>query len=305
MKACILDEDVNEWGTKDARTELIHKLHRLEEEQYILREEESFQDFTDLMLRHIGDPEPELREHIYSTFYIWLKRDNKFTDEEMRHLLTILMDDRHLFYQIGSDGDHSVLTRAFAVLPIALIMQRNRIQPFLTPKDFQHLKRSLLRYHQEEKDLRGYLPAEGWAHAAAHGADALEELIRCTESDIAVQHEVLEAVTGMLHNGVRIFDEEEDERMASVVDTMISETLLPQQEIADWIHSLAQCTEWHDTRAQRVARVNGKNIVRSLYFRTIARNDGDNLILTSAMLTAEAKLNSFNEANPTYGGNEA
>lgn len=83
-------------------------------------------------------------------------------------------------------------------------------------------------------------------------------MIRYKESDIEVQHEVLMAITGMLHNSVRIFDEEEDERMANVVDTMISESLLPQQEIAGWIHSLAQCTEWPDTRAQRVARVNGK-----------------------------------------------
>lgn len=34
-------------------------------------------------------------------------------------------------------------------------------------------------------------------------------------------------------------------------------------------------------------------------------NDRNNLTLTSAMLTAEAKLNCFNEANHTYGGNEA
>ncbi|MEK3688023.1 DUF2785 domain-containing protein [Paenibacillus sp. FSL R10-2736] len=282
---------------EDTRIELIRKLQRLEEERYILREGERLQDFTCLMLRHIGDPESELREHIYSTFHIWLKRDNKFSYAEMQHLLAVLMDDRHLFYRIGSEDDHSVLTRAFAVLPIVLIVQRHRNNSFLTPNEFQHLQHSLLRYYQEEKDLRGYLAVEGWAHAAAHGADALEELIRCPESDNAVQREVLEAITGMLHNGVRIFDEEEDERMASIVDTMISEALLPQQEIADWIHSLSQCTEWPDTRAQRVARVNGKNFVRSLYFRTRVRNDGNNLILNGAMLTAEAKLNCFNEAN--------
>lgn len=211
--------------------------------------------------------------------------------------MAVLMDDRHLFYRIGSEGDQSVLTRAFSVLPVALIVQRDRNNPFLTPDEFQHLKHSLLRYYQEEKDLRGYLAVEGWAHAAAHGADALEELIRCRESDNVLQREVLEAVKGMLHNGVRIFDEEEDERMASIVDTMISEALLPQQEIADWIHCLSKCTEWPDTRTQRIARVNGKNFVRSLYFRTRVRNDGNNLILNGAMLTAEAKLNRFNEAN--------
>nr|WP_235441421.1 DUF2785 domain-containing protein [Paenibacillus sp. IHB B 3415] len=297
MKAGIVYNDCNEWDMENTRIELIRKLQRLEEEGYILREGERLHDFTSLMLRHIGDPESELREHIYSTFHIWLKRDNKFSCEEMRQLLAVLMDDRHLFYRIGTEDDNSVLTRAFAVLPVVLIVQRHRNNSFLTPNEFRHLKYSLLRYYQEEKDLRGYLAVEGWAHAAAHGADALEELIRCPESDSTVQREVLGAITGMLHNGVRIFDEEEDERMASIVDTMISEALLPQQEIADWIHSLSLCTEWPDTRAQRVARVNGKNFVRSLYFRTRAHNDGNNLILTGAMLTAEAKLNCFKEAN--------
>lgn len=278
---------------KDTRTELIQKLKRLEEEAYLLREGGRIQDFTDLMLRHIGDPEPELREQIYATFDIWLKRDNRYSDDDMRQLVSVLTDDQHLFYQIGTDGDLSVLTRAFAVLPVALIMQRHRDHPFLNPDEFQHLKQSLLRYYQEEKDLRGYLADEGWAHAAAHGADALEELVRCPESDLAVQREVLEAVTGMLHNGVQIFGEEEDERMVSIVATMINESLLPQQEIADWMISLSQCTEWPDTRAQRVARVNGKNLVRCLYFRTKTGNEGSNLILTSAMMTAEARLNNF------------
>lgn len=301
MKDNTMHDDFNERGTVDTRTELVQKLQRLEEERYILREGERLQDFTCLMLRHIGDPEPELREQIYSTFHVWLKRDNKFSCEEMRDLLAVLTDDRHLFCRIGSEGDHSVLTRAFAVLPVALIVQRHRNRPFLNRNEFQHLKHSLLRYYQEEKDLRGYLAAEGWAHAAAHGADALEELIRCLESDHAVQREVLGAITGMLHNGIRIFDEEEDERMATIVDTMISEALLPQQEIIGWIHNLSQCTEWPDTRAPRVARVNGKNFMRSLYFRVRARNDGKNLILTGAMLTAEAKLNHFQEA---IGGNQ-
>lgn len=278
---------------KDTRTELIQKLKRLEEEAYILREGERMQDFTGLMLQHIGDPEPELREQIYATFDIWLKRDKRYSDEDMRQLVSVLTDDQHLFYRIGTDGDLSVLTRAFAVLPIALIMQRHRDYPFFNPDEFQHLKQALLRYYREEKDLRGYLADEGWAHAAAHGADALEELVRCPESELAVQREVLKAVTGMLHNGVQIFGEEEDERMASIVTTMISEELLPQQEIADWVISLAQCTEWPDTRARRVARVNGKNLVRCLYFRTMARSDGNDLILTSAMMTAEARLNRF------------
>lgn len=50
-----------------------------------------------------------------------------------------------------------------------------------------------------------------------------------------------------------------------------------------------------DPEPERIARVNGKHFVRSLYFRTTARSDGHHLILNGAMLAAEAKLNCFND----------
>nr|WP_255344492.1 MULTISPECIES: hypothetical protein [Brevibacillus] len=43
-----------------------------------------------------------------------------------------------------------------------------------------------------------------------------------------MQLEVLGAIQGMLHIGIQIFSEEEDEWIASIVDTMIDKGLLPQ-----------------------------------------------------------------------------
>ncbi|MCM3041512.1 DUF2785 domain-containing protein [Paenibacillus motobuensis] len=276
----------------NTRLKLMTDLQRIEKEHYQLREGEQLQDFLALMLQYIGDPQPELRDDlICTTFYEWFHDENMLTETELHSLLAVLTDEQHLFYRIGSEDDPSVFTRAFSILPIALITERHRKQPFLDQAEFQHLKHSVLRYYKEEKDLRGYLPEGGWAHSAAHGADALDELVQCPESDAALQHEVLAAVQGMLHNGTQIFSEEEDERMATIVDTMIDKSLLPQQEIADWISGLTHCAELPQSRGPRIARVNSKNFLRSLYFRRGKISRGS--ALDAAILAGEAKLNRF------------
>jgi len=276
----------------DTRTSFMLTLKRMEAEHYTLHEGELIQDILTLMLRYIGDPDPDLRDElIYPAFYAWINDETTLSAAELRSLLTVLLDDQHLFFQIGSDGDPSVFTRAFSSLPIALIVRRHWQKPFLVQADFQYLKDSLLRYYQEEKDLRGYLPEGGWAHAAAHGADALVELVQCPESDNSVLLEILAAIKGMLHNGHHIFQDEEDERIASIVDTMIEKRLLPQQIIAEWISSLAVCASWPKSRSQVIARVNSKNFLRCLYFRR--EQDGHENAIASAMLAAETALNKF------------
>ncbi|WP_102275388.1 DUF2785 domain-containing protein [Cytobacillus massiliigabonensis] len=276
----------------NSRTKLMQNLLRIEKEDYQLREGESLQDFVTLMLEYIGDPDPQLRDNlIYSTFYKWLIDSNKFTNEEMQNLLSILIDEQHLLYHIGNAGDLTVLKRSFSVLPIALILHRHLKNPFLTVTEYQSVKNALLRYYKKEKDLRGYLSVEGWAHSAAHGADALEELIQCPESDISLQLEVLDAIKGMLHNGIYIFCDEEDERMATIVDTMIVKKLIPYKEITDWLIGLADCAEWKRTRDQRIALINSKNFIRSLYFRRDYVSFHNQL--AAALLEAEGKLNHF------------
>ncbi|WP_106767412.1 DUF2785 domain-containing protein [Paenibacillus faecalis] len=275
-----------------SRSEFILDLQRIEQENYQLREGERMQDYVTLMLQYIGDADPVLRDNlIYSTFYEWIHVQNRMTEEELRNLLPILTDDQHLFYRIGSVGEPSVFTRSFSVLPLALIVHRHNQKPFLSTADFYNLKDSLLRYYREEKDLRGFLPEGGWAHSAAHGADALEELVQCPECDIELRLEVLESIQGMLHNGIHIFNEEEDERIASIVDVMIDQELLSEPEIMNWIHGLAQCSEWPRSRNQNIARVNSKNFLRSLYFRRepFSRRES----LSSTILAAQAKLNRF------------
>lgn len=276
----------------DIRLKLMEDLQRIEENEYQLGEGEQHQDFLPLLLQYIGDPQPELRDNlIYPMFYMWIKEENRFSEEELRSLLTVLTDENHLFYNIGSEEDQSVFTRTFSALPIALIIQRHRQNPFLNQEEIEQLMQVMLRYYNEEKDLRGYLSVGGWAHSASHGADVFVELVQCEESSVAMLREVLVAISGMLHNGIHIFSDEDDERLVNIVDTMIDKELLPHQEIADWISCLAQCCNLPRSRSQVIARVNSKNFLRSLYFRRGQDSRGNEL--NTAILGTEAKLNRF------------
>ncbi|MBH5320272.1 DUF2785 domain-containing protein [Paenibacillus sp. GSMTC-2017] len=274
----------------DTRTKLMLDLQRIENDEYQLREGEQHQDFLPLLLQYIGDPQPELRDNlIYPMFYMWIKEENRFSGEELRSLVAVLTDENHLFYNIGIEDDQSVFTRTFSALPIALILQRHRQNPLFNKAGIKQLMNAMLRYFNEEKDLRGYLPVGGWAHSASHGADVFVELVQCEESSAEMLREVLVAISSILHNGRHIFSDEDDERLVNIVDTMMNKELLPHQEIADWISGLAQCCDLPRSRSQMIARVNSKNFVRSLYFRRGHDSRGNEL--NTVMLSTEVKLN--------------
>ncbi|MNI55417.1 hypothetical protein D3C73_1103680 [compost metagenome] len=222
---------------------------------------------------------------------MWIREQEMFDADELRELLAELLDERHLFYGIGHVEDSSVFTRTFSVLVVVLIVQRHVKEPFLGAEEFRNLKVSLLRYYRDENDLRGYVEEGGWAHAAAHGADALNELVKCPESGVQVQLEVLEAIEDMLQNRMWLFSEEEDERLATIVDTMITEERLGEAAVTSWLTGLSECIDWTQDRRQRIASVNCKNFLRCLYFRR-SREKRSGGILT-ALLAAEAALNKF------------
>ncbi|MEN6314944.1 MAG: DUF2785 domain-containing protein [Clostridiaceae bacterium] len=277
------------------KEQLILNLIKLRDNNYDLAEGENVHSYAGLMLRYIGDPDPELRDDlIYSTFCEWICGKEYFNEEELRRMLSLLLDDNHLFYHIGSFGDNTVFTRTFSILAVVLILSRHREKPFLDNKMFTMAKDKLLAYYRREKDLRGYTDDCGWAHGAAHGADAMDELVQCGESDESVCIEVLEAIQAVLWNGKDLLCNEEDERIARVVYRIIRNNLMPSPLIHNWILGLSRCCEWDKTRIQYVARVNSKNLVRCLYFKLEHNNFTSDI--KNTLITVEKKLNRFSEA---------
>lgn len=274
------------------REQLILDLKKIQENQYKVAEGQNSWEYIFPMLAYIGDVDPKLRDDlIYNTFYEWLDVLELFTEEQIKYILSILMDKEHLFYQIGSDGNDSVFTRTFSMLVVVQVLNRHRKKAFLSDDEFTDIKNKLIEYYTSEKDLRGYVEKLGWAHAAAHGADVMDELVQCKECNEDIIKEILIAFKKILYNGKYIFHNEEDERISRVVFRVMKGSLLSKQTIINWLEELNECTKWQSDRMQYVARVNTKNFIRCLYFK-IMYYDSE-LDIINVLFNVEEKLNRF------------
>ncbi len=276
------------------KEQLLEDLRRIQENGFQISKGEKVWDYVPLMMQYIGDSDPELRDDlIYSTFCEWIFEREYFDKEELLKILTILMDENHLFYNIGNDEDDTVLTRSFSVLNIALILYYHMENPFLEYDMVVKTKENLIRYYQTEKDLRGYLGEMGWAHVAAHGADAFDALVQSKECDEIIVQEILGAIKNVLYNPKHLLCNEEDERITRVVFRIIKENMIPKQLINKWIEGLSECCDWERKRNQYVARVNTKNFTRCLYFKLMHYDRSLDIINT--VFKVEEKLNRFLE----------
>lgn len=195
------------------------------------------------MMKHIGSPDPVLRDElIYITFATWIGK-GVFTEDELRHLLQLALDDQHLFHGIGEQGTDSVFTRTFSILLLPPILNLDREKPFLNKVDIAGIHHRLITYLACEKDLRGYVDDKGWAHAPAHAADAVEDLAQSPYLERMELLELLHAISRKITESSDVYIHDEDQRIAHAVVTILRRNLLEQKDITLWIDSLHQETK--------------------------------------------------------------
>ena len=99
----------------DALT-LKQKLQHIQSSNHSIDHEEQPYELALYMMKHIGSTDPVLRDElIYVTFATWIGQ-GVFSEDQLRHMLQLALDDQHLFYAIGEQGTDSVFTRTFSVL---------------------------------------------------------------------------------------------------------------------------------------------------------------------------------------------
>lgn len=217
----------------------------------------------------LGHPDPYLRDDlVYLTLATWIAR-GVLSAEQMNIVLQRLLDDAHLFYQLGEVGGESVLVRSFTVLQIAAILERHLDHPFLTAVEIHELVPLLLNYLTSEKDLRGYDVSLGWLHAAAHTADAMGNLARCSELDSADLHEVLRGLRFLAGYEFHAYTDGEDERLAAALSRALLRPELTPEERLGWLDGFREhvqtCAELGMPTGY-VRFLNIKHTLRALYF---------------------------------------
>ena len=119
----------------------------------------------------------ELRDNFgYEILANWIHRSGKLSAGDFDALRKAFMP--YALAGIGESGTNTVFTRSFALLNLKELAAADLKTPYLTQASFDELFELALTALSTEKDLRGYVPEKGWAHATAHGADLLRILAR-------------------------------------------------------------------------------------------------------------------------------
>ncbi len=251
------------------------QLYEIADNEFALPEQAKAMPRALEMLPHLGSPDAELRDDlIYSTLANWILADT-FEEDDLKALLRQLLTEEHLFYMLGESDTDSVFMRSFSVLLIPLILSWHRQRPFLMPYELREVKVKLLDYLEKEQDLRGFVLDEdeagepkGWAHAVAHTADALDDLVRCKEMGSEELLEILNAIRQKAAESKLVFVHLEDERLVSPVIAVLGRKVLTPPDVQSWLAGfvpLAQQKEPFPDCYRQAQNV--KNFLRSLYFR--------------------------------------
>jgi hypothetical protein len=130
-------------------------------------------ELTTELTAMLGDPDPAVRDGIaHPTLNAWI--DNGVYD----HLLDGLGDGMAtgLAVGLGQDGTDSVFRRSFSVLVLAGCIERDNQAHLVPAATIVRWGDRVASWFVRERDLRGFVPGKGWAHAIAHGADAIAAL---------------------------------------------------------------------------------------------------------------------------------
>ncbi|TYR77349.1 DUF2785 domain-containing protein [Rossellomorea vietnamensis] len=224
----------------------------------------------DEMIENIGHPDPELRDQlIYTTFYWWVEKD-LLSDNSLRKLLSVSLDESHLFYKIGERSTDTVFTRSFSSLAAALVLRKDAENQHLPEELILEAIDKSIQYLKKERDTRGFLHGKGWAHSIAHGADLLAASIRHPYFPSEKIAACLEAVKSCYQKEA-IYTDDEDERLIFVIEALLQKGLT-QQQLLEWVHSMNDhLKKQFDETGYSVPffkkKKNFLDLLKSLYFR--------------------------------------
>jgi hypothetical protein len=194
-------------------------------------------DLTVELTAMLGDADPEVRDGIaFPTLVTWI--DEGVYDD----LLTGLGDGMAVGLEqgLGRTGNDSVFVRSYSALVLAECIDRDNQQHLLAGDTVLRWGDRVMAWLVREQDLRGFVPGKGWAHAVAHGADALAALARSPRLGRNELTVLLDVVADRLLAPTEEFwVAGEPDRLALAVIQVLRRELLGLDLLESWVARLA------------------------------------------------------------------
>lgn len=195
-------------------------------------------DLTVELTELLGHPDPRLRDELaLPVLTTWVER-GVYDD-----LLPGLGDGIAvgLMTGLGQRGTDTVFRRSFSALVLGEIIARDSARPQLPPGKVLEWGDRLATWFLAERDQRAWVPQQGWAHAIAHGADALAHLARsphCGAGELLVVLDVIaERVTARVDE---VWTSGEPDRLAHATLQVLRRGLVPPDLVEPWLARIAE-----------------------------------------------------------------
>jgi hypothetical protein len=186
----------------------------------------------------LGDPDPAVRDGLaYPTLATWV-RDGVY-DELLEGLGDGMASG--LAVGLGESGTDTVFRRSFSALALGDCIGRDNAAHLVPADTVVRWGDRLASWLVRERDLRGYVPGKGWAHAVAHGADALGVLAASeamTRLELTVVLDVVADRLLLPAEGPMTCGE--DDRLAHATMRVLRRNLLPLEVLEPWVARLAE-----------------------------------------------------------------
>ena len=179
----------------------------------------SLGDLTADLTRMLGDPDPYVRDAVaFPTIATWIS-EGVYDD-----LLSALGDGMctGLRVGLGESETDTVFRRSFSALVLAECIDRDNQANVLSDHTILSWGDQLTTWLPRENDLRGFVVTKGYAHAIAHGGDALAALSRSPKIGRMELLVLLDVIADRLLTPTKQFFvcAEEDRRAHAVVNIL-------------------------------------------------------------------------------------
>lgn len=224
-------------------------------------------ELTAELTRMLGSTDPGLRDGTaYPALGTWV--DRGVYDE----LLTGLGDGMAagLTVGLGERDTDTVFRRAFSVLVLATVVERDISQQLLPAEKVLRWGDQIVSWYLRERDLRGHVAGKGWAYAVAHGADAIGALAGSRHFGVHELTVLLDVLADrLLTIDVPLLCGEPD-RMAHAVMSILRRNVVPTRVVEPWISRIAAHANPFGNRAVAdpyAPTNNAQQLLRSLYLQ--------------------------------------
>ena len=221
------------------------------------------------MFDHIQTTDIELKEKLIEPTLVEMIQHH-LTEETLENLAKKCVDDEHLYKEIGDTVTRYKMTRAFSMVAIKELLERDVRDVFLSNDMFDLLKREVILYIDLEQDYRFYTEDMGWVNSVRSSLESLYAIVQNTRLDPMEYTRIFQTVMNKIFTSQTIYQYDEEVLAVDLIELLLEKDF-PAQKVIDFLERVPAFLEGQKEKITYMQywnlHKNCKSLLQSLYIR--------------------------------------